>query len=203
MISTVNICNMALSKIGQPQITGLEENSQAARHCRNHFDLDRDSVLSSFPWTFATHVEKLVRVLMNSPLPGFAYAYKKPPDALRLIRLINPDASISKINANEAQIENYREISHDDMSLILSNIAGALIEYISRVTDPALWDSLFCEALVLKLAGSLASAISGSGQRTAEFNALYEQSLLRGKIANANNDSPPVRSPTTLRDSRR
>ena len=202
-VSTINICNMALAKIGQPQITAIEENSQSARQCRIHLELDRDAVMSSFPWTFATNIERAVQVLNETPAPGYSFTYKKPPDALRIIRLVNPAASLSRVSEYDAQTESYREIISGDKILIYSNIHGALIEYIRRVSDPTLWDALFCDALVLKLAMSLYSALTGRGQRTGELNALYEQALSRAKQVNANNDSTVHRMPTTLRDSRR
>jgi hypothetical protein len=142
-------------------------------------------------------------VVIDSPIPGFAYVYRKPPDTLRITKLINPAASITRVNARDAELEVYREIISEGKALILSNIEGALIEYIRRVTEPTLWDPLFSDALALKLAGSLCSSISGSGTRIPELNALYEQALARAKVVNANNDSSVIRSPTTIRDSRR
>ena len=204
-ISTVKICNMALSTIGQPDITDIEEPSESARHCRILFDIDRDAVMSSFPWRFAVTIRELVQFKTSSFFPGFEFVYKSLPDSLRLIKLINPYASHTVINNNEAQLEKYRVVSDPDtgLGLILSNIQGAYIEYIRRVTDPTFWDALFVDALVFKLAASLSSAISGSGQRMTELLNAYELSLQNAKVVNANNDSTIYRTNTSLRDSRR
>jgi len=204
-ISTVKICNMALSKIGQPDITDIEEPSEGARHCRILFDIDRDAVLSSFQWSFAVTMRKLAQFKTASLFPGFDFIYKSPPDSLRIIKLINPSASCKVINNSEAQQEKYRIVSDPDtgLGLILSNIRGAYIEYIRRVTDPTFWDALFVDALVFKLASSLSSAISGSGQRMTELLNAYDMSLQKAKVVNANNDSTIYRTNTSLRDSRR
>ena len=203
MISVINICNMALAIIGQPSVNSIDENSESARQCRIHFDLSRDVVLSAHPWTFAINIESLAKINGVSPIPAYSIMYKKPPDALRIIRLINPDASISRCSNNDILLEVYKEVNYNDMAVLLSNIPLALVEYVRRVVSPAQWDSIFVEALKWKLAESLSSAISGSGQRTAELNSMYEQTLLRAKVVNANNDSSFTRLPTSLRDSRR
>ena len=55
MASVVEICNRALSNIGNSRsINSLTEASKEAGECSLHFEACRDAVLSDFDWNFAT-----------------------------------------------------------------------------------------------------------------------------------------------------
>lgn len=50
MASVVQICNMALTRIGQNQfIDSIDEQSKAAELCALHYEQCRDQVLQDFP----------------------------------------------------------------------------------------------------------------------------------------------------------
>ena len=54
MASVVEICNIALTRIGQNEpIVSLTEQSKAAELCSLHYATCRDEVLRDFDWPFA------------------------------------------------------------------------------------------------------------------------------------------------------
>lgn len=53
LASSVAICNVALSRIGHPAISSLSDSNEAARQCNIHYEPCRDTLLSSYPWSFA------------------------------------------------------------------------------------------------------------------------------------------------------
>ena len=59
MASEVQICNLALAKIGDQQITSLTENSKAGRLCNLVYEPLRDATLRAHPWNFAITRETL------------------------------------------------------------------------------------------------------------------------------------------------
>lgn len=52
MPSVIEICNLALSAIGQGIINALDEHSPQAEACSLHYESARDAVLREFPGTF-------------------------------------------------------------------------------------------------------------------------------------------------------
>ena len=84
-MNTTDICNMALSSIGQGRIVSLTEDSETARQCAIYYDLLRKSLLDTFRWGFAERSKKLAEV--NAEMPGWDHVYAVPNDC-RIVRQI-------------------------------------------------------------------------------------------------------------------
>ena len=54
MFTKIDLCSMALLKLGEKPIQSLREDSAAAQLARTLFDPIVDTLLSMFPWRFAT-----------------------------------------------------------------------------------------------------------------------------------------------------
>ncbi|MBQ6109792.1 MAG: hypothetical protein IJL05_00210 [Alphaproteobacteria bacterium] len=54
MFTKIDLCSMALLKIGEKPIQSLSEDSASAQLARTLFDAVVDTLLSMFPWRFAT-----------------------------------------------------------------------------------------------------------------------------------------------------
>ena len=61
MFSKIDLCSMALLKIGEKPIQSLSEDSVSAQLSRNLFDISVDTLLTEFPWRFATQKITLTR----------------------------------------------------------------------------------------------------------------------------------------------
>lgn len=85
-LSDVQICNLALARVGQKKfIQSLSESSTPAALCNALYPNARDNVFASFPWPFATkdtgQTTGLAQLSINLRL-GYAYAYATPTDML-------------------------------------------------------------------------------------------------------------------------
>ena len=88
MTSFMEICNLALTRIGAQTINSLDEASAQAIHCNLLFGPTRDAVLRQVPWRFATARQALALLDETHP-PEWTYGYQKPPDCLAA-RYIEP-----------------------------------------------------------------------------------------------------------------
>jgi len=140
----------------------LDEASTAGNACRLHYESVRDSLLRAHPWNFARYRATLVEVL---PVPtfGWAHRYQMPSDSLRILEVNGSDISL---------LANYWELEGDNL---LSDAETMEIVYIRPVADPGEWDSLFREAMVLKLAMRLAETMRGGSGLDEKLAAEYDR----------------------------
>lgn len=83
MASPVQVCNRALSRIGIDQlIEDLNDPTNRAQACLQHYDDCRIELLQDFPWGFAQKVVQLAEVA-DVTVPGWKYVYRYPSDCLR------------------------------------------------------------------------------------------------------------------------
>jgi hypothetical protein len=61
MFTKIDLCSMALLKLGEQAIQSWYEDSAAAQLSRTLFEPTVDTLLAMFPWRFATHSLKLTR----------------------------------------------------------------------------------------------------------------------------------------------
>lgn len=84
MASVIEICNRALSNIGNSRsINSLTEASKEAGQCSLHFDSCRDAALADFDWNFAT--KRLALADTNNPPPDWLI-----PTSIRLTACASP-----------------------------------------------------------------------------------------------------------------
>ena len=163
MVQTeVEICNMALSRIGEYRIADLSDLSEEAQVCSLFYNQTRDEVLRDYPWNFATKRAELAP-LSDPNLTPFEYKYQLPTDALNVITLIDVEGETYEDMDSEYLVEG---------RAIHTNISPCGIRYTQKIEDPGLFDSAFVEAFVLKLASKIAFRITGD--RNTEINMLQQ-----------------------------
>lgn len=153
--SVIDICNMALARIGvSTYISALNESSNEARNCNLFYESMRDFALRDYPWNFA---EKSV-VLADAGTPpteyGFKYAY--PSDCLRALYIVNP---ITRTPRNDQRIH-FKVALEGGAKVIYTDQAEAELVYTAQVTDPTLFDPMFASALAYLLASEIAMPLS-------------------------------------------
>ena len=153
-MDSIEICNIALRRIGVTEIERMDEASEPARACSRFYDFTRRNVLQRFPWTFATRRVQLARV--DEKAPDFEYVYQYPKDALA-VRLMYNDSFTGLPKKNE-----YRIMSSNTGRKIYTNIENAWLEYTADVKDTSLFDDQFVEALSWKLAAEMAYSLTGN-----------------------------------------
>jgi len=166
MATEVSICSNALRKLGDDPITSLTEDTERARLCNAFYETARDSLLRSHPWNFAITRATLAQ-LSTTPAYGFAYQYALPTDpyCLRVLEMEYQDYIF--------KIENLATVGR----VLLSDESTAKILYVGRITDTALFDSLFVDTLTAHLALKLAYPITNSVTLQAQMQKLYQLKL--------------------------
>lgn len=170
MASEVDICNLALARLGDnATVSSIDppEGSAQAGHCARFYPIARDSLLESHPWKFATRREPLAQLAQESWNWGFAYA--APARALRLLAVLPTNAS------SDAETQDY-ETETDDAgtALILTNLENANIRYIARVHDTTKYSPMFTDALGWLLASHLAGPIIKGDAGAAMARSCYQ-----------------------------
>ncbi len=82
-MDALQLCNLALTRLGQAEISSLSETSHAAGLCRSYFLPTMDELLHATEWTFATARAKLTLNTTAANLTDFVYAYDLPADWVR------------------------------------------------------------------------------------------------------------------------
>jgi len=156
----IEICNMALSRIGESPIEALTENSEAARKCNQFYEHDRRVVLRRYPWPWATRRVELA-AMPDSP-QDYQYAYRYPADCcyLRKIYAVASDGHLLPL----PDFVSYKVVSDASGLVLYTNEPRVVAEYTADVKDVALFDEIFCEALSWKLASSIAFKLTGNAQ---------------------------------------
>lgn len=83
MASIVDICNKALSLLGQNSIVSLDDNSAEAYACRTHWKPLQEEILAGHPWNCVSNRFTLSR-LVETPEFGYKYFYQLPVGCLRI-----------------------------------------------------------------------------------------------------------------------
>ena len=173
MASEVDICNIALSNLGERSINDRADENQRARACDNRFDDVRDLVLRSHIWNCALKREGPLPSSATAPSWGYDYAYPKPAEMLRLIAV--------KENEHAFKIEGDNIVTDSSTLNIL---------YIERVTDTAKYDSLLVQAIALRLATEIGQDLTGKTELKENLMRKYREVLSEARSADAAEGTP-------------
>lgn len=160
-MTEVDICNRALGRLGEQPILTVSDAGTAGRACQTHFAGTRDEVLRSHRWNFATTRVALTRLVPDPPF-GWACAFGLPADFIRAAEVNGAEEGVGRPWTIEG---NTLLTDEEEINLV----------YIFRETNVARWDSLFCEAVSLKLASKLATHLRGSASQVSDFVAEYDR----------------------------
>lgn len=184
MTPEVEICNLALSHIGeQAYITSIEppEGSVHAELCGRFYPKARDMLLESHPWGFATRTQPLA--LLTETRPGWAFAYARPADALRVLAVLPADGSDTpRPYTVEASIGGA-------YPLVLTDEPDAVVRYVAHSPFPHTYPAMFSMALSWQMAALIAGPIlKGVDGANMVKNCLQmlQMHLAQAKAADAN-----------------
>lgn len=162
MPSVVQICNIALTRIGQSQlIDSLSEQSLAAQLCTLHYEACRDELLRDFPWPFAT--KRVTLADIGSPPDGWSYRYRYPQDCLLARHVTLPGVR----QPTSAQRVPFAVVNAEGGRAILCDQSPAELVYVARVDDTTYFDPLFVSALAWRLAAELATGLQANANNYA------------------------------------
>lgn len=162
MSSAVDICNLALLRIGAAAIASLDESSNEAGFCNRLWVPMRQAVLRDHTWNFSLKTASLAQ-LSETPA-DFTYAYQLPSDCLRVVDIIGSESDY-EIRA--------RKLYTDDETITL--------KYVADISNTETFDSLFADALSYRLAAELCLPVTGQVQKASLLNNFYQAALQRAR----------------------
>lgn len=163
-MTNIDICNLALTKIGSQRITVLTEKNDVM--LSTIYTQERDKLLMRYPWNFARLREAIDP---NDEAPAFEwdYEYDLPDDYLGRPELYDSDAQFV--------IEG---------RTLLCNDETINLKYTSQVTDIYLFTPLFIECLVLAIASELAVSIANDAVLKDKLQGELKVRMLDGMLLN-------------------
>ena len=180
MSSEIDICNLALSHIGdEASISSIDppEASVQAALCHRFYPIARDSLLQMHGWNFGSKRVNLAQV--TNLWPEWKYAYAAPGDCMTIVSVLPPNANAdystqfiftdapgfgnnyAPVVTGGQYVPQQYCVEADDLgnSVIYTNQENAMLRYQSLVSDPTKFTPLFVMTLSWKLASLLAGPI--------------------------------------------
>lgn len=189
MASVVQICNMALSHIGSDaRVTSISppDGSIEAGHCATFYDLARTELLEPGNWAFSLKRATLAEVTNTSE--AWAYAYAKPSNCLRPLRIPRPKVGLSVFALEEQHLEPHvddRDSAQFDVEgdVIFTNHPDASLVYVQDVTDSTKFPASFTAALSFNLAGFLAGPIVKGNEGARLGDAMRQRAMSAAELS--------------------
>jgi hypothetical protein len=195
MPSTVSISSVALAEIGADSIASMDEESIGARECSRVFDNVVADLLERSDWGF-----KIRRVtaagLTNDRPADWNYAYAKPADASKVLRVLEP----SEDDYPEWGI--YSSPIWDAFGLlpfveingtVYTNVVEAVLEYAASEVSVSAFPPLFRRAVELELAARIAFPIKKDRRLKGDMIQQAEVAIARA-VADDRNRNPTPRN---------
>lgn len=177
MTERVDIANLALSWLGEKDITSLEDDSESARQMRINYIAARDATLEAHDWSFA--IKRFIPGENETPPEyGPANAFEIPADCLRVISVdrFNADVGLySDILGNE-QVE---WVLENDQ--ILTNEAAIYCRGVFRITQEGKFSPLFVHAFAAKLAMLCSLSLTASSDIHQKMVDLFDRLMKEAK----------------------
>jgi hypothetical protein len=186
MTDEVEICNTALSLLGQTYITSLEDRTQTAQICKQVYAPLRDAVLESRMWSFAIYrleststqapgrVDGVTGTYAENGYPewGNGFVHSIPDDFMTVFRVYRDVSGSMPIDAVWTKEGNY----------IISDSSTIYMWGVKRVTNPNLFSPLFVQALAARIAMDLCIPITGSKTLYEQMTMEYDKKLQEGQV---------------------
>ena len=173
------ICNMALSRIGATLMKDTTEVSKGADACRENYALTRDEMLRYIAPRFAQATAFVPEIADNDyPLNGFRCAYDLSD--LNILKLVmvggKKDAVYELINNSDGAVVLLTSEAQDEDGYLQ-------IKYIKAVKNPAEFDTMFKEALVVNLAHNISYGLVQSSMILNKLEAEAARKAYQAKVA--------------------
>lgn len=164
MASEIEICNLALSYLGQAPITNLLSPQNATEQlCAINYPFSRDAILESHDWSFAVARLALTTPDPSTPNWGFNYQFQLPTDVLRVIWCGD--------NQNEKEYAQFDW--RVEQRFIVTDANPVWIRYVRKVTDTTQYSPLFVQALACRLAMEMCVSITENVALYQRLTAMY------------------------------
>ena len=208
-MNKIQICNLALSRIGARRIQSLTTQSKEAIECNLLYEFALKSTLEAYDWGFAR--KRVVLAELSEDYTNWDYAYQWPIDCLAPRYIIDEDGSYT---GTSYDIDRDRDVkvgkvefvhaSNSTLSgrVILTNKEDAELVYTAYTEVANLYSPMFIEALAYKLASELAQPLRGKLEWQQTMLNNFQSIIEMAKASNANQEEKKPQAENSLLDSR-
>jgi hypothetical protein len=183
-MTDIQICNLALARLGDSRITALTDSTAQAQYCTLFYSQTVEELQAEFDWQFCRKQVNLTSG--TAPLTGYSTRYALPADFIRAVRLDDIDAS-----------ENFGTWEILGANLHTNLTGTPSLDYIALVTTTTLFPAIFIEALSMKLAAVLAMPLTGSKDLFKQCVELYAGTIGKPAFFQATEAYAPARTSAT------
>ncbi len=180
-VSEVDICNLALQKIGEDKrIVALTDDTKAARELAIAYPLQRDAELRRNRWKFCL-ARASIAADAAAPSPSvFLYQYALPADFLSLIELTDYRLP------SPTEPEQYQFRTGSAGTMIETDLTAPLrIRYVAKITDTTRYDPLFVQALACSIAMQVCEPITQSTTKLQSVQQQYQYWMEQAETVDA------------------
>jgi len=203
MASDVDIANRALSKLGEARITSLTDNNKGARAMNSRFEMLRDAEVEAGAWRFAI---KRVNLPATAEVPEWGYSkiFARPSDDLRPLTINGYYVNYRTVGVyvTGPSTRAYGGYSIVDGKIQTDMSAPLEYEYVARVTNSGLFNSLFVEVFACRLAADAAEELTQSNQKQQAALFQYQKALREARRTHAIWTPPTVKGSGSFLQSR-
>lgn len=199
MSHKVDLCNRALCVMGHGvSINSLDEESAEARVFRMIYGATLREVLRAHSWNFATSYQRLPLLVdfeegnlqeKGCVIVCWRYGYALPMDVIRVLEIVKeeyeddiPFEVVSKVGDHKP----YQAFTGKSGVMLLTHKESPTIKYISAIENEDVFDALFEEAFVLKLALSVSETISQDHTLREILERRYQDKIMQAKSMDNN-----------------
>ncbi|MEW5705085.1 MAG: hypothetical protein AB1781_10960 [Pseudomonadota bacterium] len=174
--SEIEICNLALTRLGHSAITAFSEASVGASLAKLHYANTRDAVLRAHPWNFAI---RRVMLAQETTTPAFEYTYQYalPADFLKIVR-------------TDLDAQGYSVDYRIEGRKLLTDEGTIGIEYIARIEDVAQFDPMFVDCLAARLAAEIGTKLTDNAQMIRTAWEIYGEKIREARSVDAQEGTP-------------
>lgn len=186
-LSDVELSSAALVKLGAETITSFSDGTAEANVANALYEIVRDGLLGTHPWSFATAHAELVQ-LPTAPLTDFEYAFELPTDFIKALSAGDDCRSRGFV---------YQIIGRE----VHSNYEEVTLAYIKQAAE-ADFPTYFVSALVNRLAAEFCLPLTENPARSELLFGLADAELKLAKLIDSQQDTPPKVEDFTLIEAR-
>lgn len=187
--SVVELCNIALSRLGEDGLQDLTGDTPAAVQCNLHYAHVRDEVLEDHPWRCAIYYKELAQIAEAdpnfSPQKEYTYQFGLPSNPWCILPMSATDIAGKPIDY---------EIAH--RSLFTSDIDEIILKYVRRLLDPPDFDEQLGEAMILRLASKMCLALTANrglkNDLLGEFGTILDRARANDSPAQKTQEETPL-----------
>jgi hypothetical protein len=155
MATAVDICNLALGKLGNAaDVSSISppDNSVEANYCATFYPLALLELLDKHNWNFATR--RIFPATVTNNTAEWTYCYALPADYINVVRI--KAAGVDEVTEYSTEISTTAGV---DSYVLYVNEANIELKYCSSIVDPTKFPPLFVAALSTLLSSHLAGPL--------------------------------------------